>query len=183
MTPDAPPPRRAKQAHYPISFRLEAVRRVEAGEIQRVLAAELGVARITLIEWLRRYGTAAYARMKRKMFTPAQKHAVARELRAGRLSEDEALLKYGIGEKKTLRVWVAARQAAEAAAVAAAPDPPASPTPAGSELAAELRRAQWQIEALHTLIDQAEAAYKIDIRKKGGAKPSKWCARSTRTWG
>ena len=177
------PPRRAKQAHYPISFRLEAVRRVEASEIQRVLAAELGVARIILIEWLRRYGTAAYARMKRKMFTPAQKHAIARELRAGRLSEDEALLKYGIGEKKALRVWVAARQAAEAAAVAAAPDPPASPTPAGSELAAELRRAQWQIEALHTLIDQAEAAYKIDIRKKGGAKPSKWCARSTRTWG
>ena len=36
--------------------------------------------------------------MKRRILTPAQKHAVARELRAGRLSEDEALLKYGIGE-------------------------------------------------------------------------------------
>ena len=158
-----PLPRRAKQAHYSVSFRLEAVRRVEAGEMQRVLAVELGVVRITLIEWLRRYGTATYARMKRKMFAPAQKHAVARGLRAGRLSEDEALLKYGIGEKKMLRVWVAAQQAAEAAAFAAASDPSASPTPAGSDLAAELRRAQWQIEALHTLIDQAEAAYKIDI--------------------
>ena len=136
-----------------------------------MLAAGLGVARVTLIEWLRRYGTAAYARMKRKIFTPAQKHAVARELRAGWLSEDEALLKYGIGEKKTLRGWVAAQQAAEA--VAAAPDPPAAPAPAGSDLAAGLRQAQWQIEALHTLIDQAEAAYKIDIRKRGGAKPSK----------
>lgn len=84
---------------------MEAVRRVEAGEIQRVLAAELGVARITLIEWLRHHRTAAYARVKRRMFTPAQKHVVAREPRAGRLSEDEALLKYGIGEKKTLRGW------------------------------------------------------------------------------
>ena len=50
MTPDAQPPRRAKQAYYPISFRLEAVRRVEAGEIQRVLAVELDVVRIILIE-------------------------------------------------------------------------------------------------------------------------------------
>ena len=47
---------------------------------------------------MRRYGTAAYAQVKRKIFAPAQKHAVARELRAGRLSEDEALLKYGIGD-------------------------------------------------------------------------------------
>ena len=171
MTPDAQPPRRAKQAHYPISFRSEAVRRVEAGGLQRVLAAELGVARITLVKWLRRHGTAAYAQLKRKIFAPAQKHAVARELRAGRLSEDEALLKYGIGEKKTLRGWVAAQQAAEV--VAAASAPPAAPTPDGSDLAAELQQAQWQIEALHTLIDQAEATYKIDIRKKGGAKPSK----------
>ena len=166
-----PPPRRAKQAHYPISFRLEAVRRVEAGEIQQVLAAELGVARITLIEWLRRYGTAAYARMKRKVFTPAQKHAIARELRAGRLSEDEALLKYGLRLKSTLREWVAAYRAAEASPPSV-PDPPAAAGEAGG-LAAQLRQAQWQIEALHTLIDQAEATYKIDIRKKGGAKPSK----------
>ena len=98
MTPDAQPPRRAKQAHYLISFCLEAVRRVEAGGIQRVLAAELGVARITLIKWLRRHGTAAYAQLERKIFVPAQKYAVARELRAGRLSEDEGLLKYGIGD-------------------------------------------------------------------------------------
>ena len=73
------------------------MRRVEAGGIQRVLAAELGVARIILIEWLRRHETAAYAQMKRKIFAPARKHAVARELRAGRLSEDKALLKYGLG--------------------------------------------------------------------------------------
>jgi hypothetical protein len=42
-----------------------------------------------------------------------------------------------------------------------------------AELAAQLRQAHWQIEALHTLIDQAEAAYHIAIRKKAGAKPSK----------
>ena len=40
-------------------------------------------------------------------------------------------------------------------------------------LAAQLQQAQWQLEALHTLIDQAEATYRIAIRKKAGAKPSK----------
>ena len=68
------------------------------------------------------------------------------------------MLKYGLRGKKTMRLWVAAQVAAE-------PD-------RASDLAAQLRQVQWQIEALHTLIDQAEVAYKIDIRKKGGAKPS-----------
>jgi hypothetical protein len=65
---------------------------------------------------------------------------------------------------------VAAYRASEALLLAAEPEPPAD---ANAGLAAQLRQAQWQIEALHTLIDQAEAAYKIDIRKKAGAKPSK----------
>ena len=172
MTLDDFPPRQTKQAHYPIAFRLEAVRRVEAGEVQRVVAAAMGIAPITLIEWLRRHGTAAYAMLKRKVYTPAQKHAIVRALRTGLLSEADALLKYGLREKKTLRLWVAAQVAAEAVAAAPAPDPPAAADDA-SDLAAQLRQAQWQIEALHTLIDHAEAAYKIDIRKKGGAKPSK----------
>ncbi|TDN38714.1 hypothetical protein E4631_22565 [Hymenobacter sp. UV11] len=60
----------------------------------------------------------------------------------------------------------AAYQAAQAVPPSA-PDPPAA-----AGLAAQLRQAQWRIEALHTLIDQAEATYKIDIRKKAGAKPS-----------
>ena len=106
------------------------------------------------------------------MYTPAQKHAIVRELRTGRLTEADALLKYGLREKKTLRLWVAAQAAAEAVAAAPAPDPPAGADDA-SDLAAQLRQAQWQLEALHTLIDHAEAAHKIDIRKKGGAKPSK----------
>ena len=141
MASDAQSPKRAKQAHYSISFRLEAVRRVEAGEIQRVLAAELGVARITLIEWLRHYGTAVYAQLKRKSFASAQKHAIVRELRTGHLTEGETLLKYDIGEKRTSRLWVAAQQADEAAAVSAAPDPPACPVAdAGAALAAQLRQ-------------------------------------------
>ena len=69
-----------------------------------------------------------------------------------------------------LRKWVADYRASEALLLTAEPDPPAD---ASAPLATQLRQAQWQIEALHTLIDQAEATYRIDIRKKAGAKPSK----------
>ncbi|GAC1368110.1 MAG: hypothetical protein NVSMB30_03930 [Hymenobacter sp.] len=72
--------------------------------------------------------------------------------------------------KMTPRQWVAAYRVSESMLLTAEPDPPAD---ARAPLAAQLRQAQWQIEALHTLIDQAKAAYHIDIRKKGGAKPSK----------
>lgn len=90
----------------------------------------------------------------------------------GRLSEEEALLKYDLRLKSTLRGWVAACQAQEVTG----PPPPLKATAVpneAAELAAQLRQAQWQIEALHTLIDQAEAAYHIAIRKKAGAKPLK----------
>jgi hypothetical protein len=49
--------------------------------------------------------------MRRKLFTSAQKHQIARELLGGRLSEEEALLKYDLRLKSTLRGWVAAFQA------------------------------------------------------------------------
>ena len=169
MTETERPPRRAKNENYAIAFRQEAVRLVESGLSQRDVMQRLGISHATLLAWLRQYGTAVYSQMRRKLFTAPQKHQIVRELLDGRLSEDEALLKYGLRLKKTLREWVAAYRASEAEVPAAVPDPPAE----AADLAARLRQAQWQIEALHTLIDQAEAAYKIDIRKKGGAKPSK----------
>ncbi|SFQ79711.1 transposase [Hymenobacter arizonensis] len=162
-------PRQANNENHAIAFRKEAVRLVESGLSQRVVLQRLGISHATLRAWLRLYGTAVYSQMRRKLFTATQKHQIVRVLLDGRLSEDEALRKYGLRMKNTLREWVAAYRAREAVPPAA-PDTPAD---ANALLAAQLRQAQWQIEALHTLIDQAEAAYKIAIRKKGGAKPSK----------
>jgi len=175
MTETERPPRRAKNENYAIAFRQEAVRLVESGLSQREVIQRLGINHASLQAWLKQYGTAVYSQMRRKLFTPTQKHQIVRELLDGRLSEDEALLKYGLRLKSTLREWVAAYRAAEASPPSV-PDPPAAAGEAAglaAGLAAQLRQAQWQIEALHTLIDQAEATYHIDIRKKGGAKPSK----------
>jgi len=169
MTETERPLRRAKNEKYAIAFRQEAVRLVESGLSQREVIQRLGINHASPRAWLKQYGTALYSQMRRKLFTPTQKHQIARELLDGRLSGNEALLKYGLRPKSTLRAWVAAHQATEAVP-SSVPDPP---TDEATRLAAQLRQARWQIEALHTLIDQAEANYHIDIRKKDGAKPSK----------
>ena len=165
--------------HYPLSFKLEAVRLVEAGEQQRALSARLGIHPSSLIDWLRRYGTSVYQQNKKAVFSAARKRQIVAEVLDGRLSYAEAQLKYGLRHRKTLRSWVAAHHTAQAQIAAPSPLPPVAefaPVPPEGEAAAlttQLQQARWQVEALHTLIDQAEATYKIEIRKKAGAKQSK----------
>jgi hypothetical protein len=67
----------------------------------------------TLKGCLQQYGRVVHTQIRYKLFTPAQKHQIARELLDGRLSEEEALLKYDLRLKSTLRGWVAAFQAQE----------------------------------------------------------------------
>ncbi|MBC7447638.1 MAG: transposase [Hymenobacteraceae bacterium] len=165
--------------YYPLSFKLEAVRLVEAGEQQRALSARLGIHPSSLIDWLRRYGTSVYQQNKKAVFSAARKRQIVAEVLDGRLSYAEAQLKYGLRHRKTLRSWVAAHHTAQAPIAAPSPLPPVAefaPVPPEGEAAAlttQLQQARWQVEALHTLIDQAEATYKIEIRKKAGAKQSK----------
>jgi len=165
MTVTEQAPRRGKNDHYAISFRQQAVRLVESGLSQQAFRQPLGVGPMTLLTWLRQYGTAVYAQMRRKLFTSTQKHQIARELLNGCLTEEEALLKYGLCLTQ-VGGRLPGQRGPTTCCRAGAADTSAS-------LAAQLRQAQWQIKALHTLIDQAEAAYHIDIRIKGGAKPSK----------
>lgn len=172
MSAVKPPERRAKNAHYPISLRQEAVRLVYAGHSPQLVSDQFGLGQTTLRKWLRRAQTAPTLPMRSPRLTPTQKHQLVRDLRDGRLTEDEALLKYGVRLKATLRAWVAAQTAAEAAAPPP-PSPDLTALPEAAVLAAQLQQAQWQLEALHTLIDQAEATYRIAIRKKAGAKPLK----------
>ena len=57
---------------------------------------------------------------------------------------------YELRLKKSLRQWVATYWASEVLLFAAEPDPPAI---ASAPLPTQRRQAQWQIEALPTLID------------------------------
>ena len=180
MDENSVPRRRGRNEHYPITVRLQAVRLVEGGMPRRDVLQQFGISGTSLRDWRRDYASGLLTSpMPFPRFTQAQRDAVAQQLLDGRLTPDEALRKHGLRLKRTLREWVAAYQTAQAATAPPAPVPARvaapPPLPAGdaATLAAQLHQAQWQLQALELLIDQAEARYSIDIRKKGGAKPSK----------
>ena len=175
------PRRRSRNEHYPIAVRLQAVRLAEGGMPRRDVLRQFGISGTSLRDWRRDYASGQLSSpLPFPRFTQAQRDEVAQQLLDGRLTPDEALRKHGLRLKRTLREWVATYQAAQAAAQPPAPVGLAAPPPlAGDDardaatLAAQLHQVQWQLKALELLIDQAEARYNIDIRKKGGAKPSK----------
>lgn len=169
---------RRRYEHYPIAVRLQAVRLFEGGMPRRAVLSQFGISATSLRDWRRAYakGQLSYP-MPSPRFTQAQRDQVAQQLLDGRLTPDEALRQCGLRLKRTLREWVATYQAAQA--LIPPPTPVRVAPLTGSEqgdaamLAAQLHQAQWQLQALEVLIDQAESRYKIDIRKKGGAKPSR----------
>ena len=172
------PRRRGRNEHYPITVRLQAVCLFEGGMPRRDVLQQFGISGTSLRDWRRDCASGQLTSpMPFPRFTQAQRDAVAQQLLDGRLTPDEALRKYGLRLKRTLREWVAAYQAAQAATAPPVPvrvaAPPPLPSGDAATLAAELHQAQWQLQAQELLIDQAEARYHIDIRKKGGAKPSK----------
>ena len=73
MLTDEQVPRRSKNAHYAISVRQQAARLVELDWSQLAVRQQFDEGPLTLLAWLQRYGTAAYARMRRKQCTAAQK--------------------------------------------------------------------------------------------------------------
>lgn len=49
---------------------------MEAGRLQREMREQLGTNPATMACWLKQHGTAVYSRMRRQLFTPAQKHRI-----------------------------------------------------------------------------------------------------------
>ena len=89
----------------------------------------------------------------------------------------EAMTTFKIGNIRTIRNWVD-RSKKENADICILDNGTMekkldkNPEPALEELKAALKLAELKIEALNTLIDVAEDHFKINIRKKSGAKQS-----------
>ena len=145
-----------------VTVRLQAVRLVEGRMPRRDVLQQFGISGTSLRDWRRDYASGQLTSpMPFPRFTQAQRDAVAQQLLDGRLTPDEALRKHGLRLKRTLREWVAAYQTAQAATPPLAPAPvrvrvtapPPLPTGDMATLAAQLHKAQWQLQALGLLID------------------------------
>lgn len=100
------PARRTLNAHYPVSFCQQAGSLVHVGHSVQVVTAQLGLGQTTLRKWVCHTQVAPTRLMRPPVFTPTQKHQLARMLRTGQLTKDEALLKYDLRLRRTLRRWV-----------------------------------------------------------------------------
>ena len=153
-----------------------AVSSVESGISRKSVCEQYNIALSTLSVWMRSYGSAHYHRHKRRSFTRQQKRSVVRAITEGRLNVKEAAIANSI-PTSTVNNWIRTidQENTELAVLnrsVMAQQPPASPPGDLKALQQQLQEVQLKIAALETMIEIAEKQFKIEIRKKPGAKQS-----------
>ena len=111
------------------------------------------------------------------IYSKAFKMAVVKEVLAGHLSKEAARRQYGIGGKSAILNWIRKFGPTDPTAMKKK-RPPQRTAPA--QLEAENKRLREELElerlrvlSLNVMIDLAEEAFKVPIRKKSGAKQQK----------
>jgi len=156
------------------------VNSIEKGLPRSKAVKKYGMARSTLSDWMREYGSQGYHASKRGHLSLPQKRSIVRAIEEGRMTVAQAKLAYSITWSPTITKWIRDSRRQNAELVISnktcmdnkeqnhQPDP----DPEKKALKEALEEAELKIKALNTLIDIAEENLKISIRKKAGAKPS-----------
>jgi transposase-like protein len=166
------------KAHFSKQTILEIVRAVERGATRREMVNRYGMAKSTLSDWMREYGSPSYlARIKPLSVT--DRRSLVRSVEEGRMTLLEAKTAYNLISTDTVRRYLreAEREKAELHRIATLMDknevrPEAISSEDVKALKKALEEAELKIKALNTLIDVAEDQFKIPIRKKPGARQS-----------
>jgi DNA invertase Pin-like site-specific DNA recombinase len=172
--------RNGKRCFFDKSVIREIVKAIEEGLPRREVVKQYKTARSTISGWMREYGSRAYQAGKSGHITQPQKRSMLRAIEEGRMTIQEAKIAYNISLTTTIKQWMRAsvRENAELLGFNK-PDmdeekdkPPVTSDSDNKALKQALEEAQLKIKALNSLIDIAEDKFKIQIRKKPGAKRS-----------
>lgn len=143
----------------------------EEGLSKKEICHKYGMCFQTLNDWLKKYDSEQYRRTKKKCFPMQKRIEIVRLVLEGKLSKTEACSIYQIN-RKTLNQWLLAYNRRDKELIE-----PNSQIMVSSiqdlsvkQLSQQLAEARLKIKALETMIDIAEAQFKIPIRKKPGAK-------------
>jgi transposase-like protein len=166
------------RSHFSKQLIKEIVRAVERGASRRELIKRYGMAKSTLADWVREYGSPVY-HASRKPLSAAERRSMVRAIEEGRMTVKEARLAYGLTSTSAVQRYLrqADKEKAELRRISLLMDSnEARSEPISSEDAESLKKAlqeaELKIKALNTLIDAAEDQFKISIRKKPGARQS-----------
>ena len=167
-----------RKAHFSKHFINEVVRSIERGATRREIIARYGMSRSTLSDWMREYGSAGYHASMQPLSAP-DRRSLVRAIEEGGMSIHEAKRVFKVRSTVIVKRYLhqAAKEKAELSRRAQLMDTnevrkePVDPTDVEA-LKKALQEAELKIKALNTLIDVAEDQFKIDIRKKPGARQS-----------
>ena len=169
-----------KRCHFEAAVRQEIVKSIESGTPRSVIAYQYGMSRALLSNWMRDHGSQEYhAKQQGKSLREVEKRSVVRQIEQGILTPYAARKAYGLSGN-TLNKWLKAslNENVELAVYDAfemkdkSEGRPDLQNLEKEALKKALQEAQLKISALNTLIDVAEAQFKIAIRKKAGARQS-----------
>ena len=154
----------------------EIVDSVENGTPRLVLKERYGFSDSVLCNWMRKYGSAAYHQSKPRVYKPSEKRSVLRAIASG-MSVGQAMISFGIVSATSIRSWMKAASKENDDLSLSNSDAMAKQvkTKESAEVRAlkeALAFAELKNVALNTMIDIAEKQFKIDIRKKSGARQS-----------
>lgn len=157
---------------YLESYKKEVVRQVEQEGSIMLICERLGLLKKTVSAWLKKYGSDHYRTHKSPGRSLQERNRIAREIVSGKLSIEEAQLKYQMECRDTVTLWIrqykrAQQELPELLQQELKAEEPVLEQEVSPE---ELRLAHLKIRALETMLDIASKEFKTDIRKKFGAK-------------
>lgn len=156
---------------------MQVVIEVEEGLPRDEANTKYSLGKSTLDSWLLKYGSANYHKNKRKSYSSSLKRQVISAIKNNQMTYTEAMSPFKIDNLGTIRSWVIRSKKENDDICDLDNDKMGkkldnNPEPTLEELKAALKLAELKIEALNTLIDIADDQFKINIRKKSGAKQS-----------
>jgi transposase len=167
-----------RKPHFSKQVIQQVVHAIERGASRGEVIKRYGMAKSTLSDWMREYGSASY-HASLKPLSSADRRSLVRAIQEGGMSLVEAKRVFNVKSTLIVKRYLreAEKEKAELGKICMLMDSnEARPEPISSEDAAALKKAleeaELKIKALNTLIDVAEEQFKIDIRKKPGAKQS-----------
>ena len=170
--------RTGTRGHFSVRLIKEIVKAVERGATRSELIKRYGMAKSTLADWVREYGSQAY-HASQKPLSPTDRRSLARAVMEGRMTLHEAKLAYQLPSTAVVKRYLVAAEKENAelrrVSLLMAKNEARSEIIMSDDVAAlrkALEEAELKVNALNTLIDVADDRFKIDIRKKPGAKQS-----------
>lgn len=170
----------SSRAHrsYEKNFIVQIIRELEQGQSRDYLCNHYGIPPTTLKSWLSRHDLQFPRQGKRRTFTAFEKYKVVHIVLQGKMTSGQAAVAYGIKNTGLIRNWVKQfkRQNGELSSIKQQDMSKKKPVVQSADeiktLEKELEEARLKVVALNMLIDVAEEQFKINIRKKPGAKQS-----------